>query len=195
MQHGVQAGHAVAAPGDAHSTIPTGVGHAFAYRVAVAGTDQLIGPLAHRFDAGAFSGGDGRQVVIDHVLLQACQHRLVHMTHLLGQSTGGGLVHVPVQHCRQDGRVAEMQIRGEREHRLDLERGHREHPHQMTGRHHPRIHRRAPRTVRIGHTIRVRQTLDHHLMRSRQPLPVRTIAGTPPRIRGLGGTRDRLGST
>ena len=92
VQEGVEGGHAVAAGADAGAAVAAGVFFAGPDRVRIACGDDLVGPVADGFHAGASAGFDGGQVVIDHVLLDLVQQCGVDEFHLPGQGFGCGLL-------------------------------------------------------------------------------------------------------
>ena len=178
-QLGVQRGHAIAALGDAHASVAAGVGFAFADRGPVPAGDDLVDPAADGFAGGSLTGFDRVEIVVDHLLLYPQHELVIHGAHLLGQYFRRGQVHPPVQHGLEDGRVPEMQVRGQRQHRLGDIVGDREHRDQMRARHHVRIDHRMTRTIGILDALRQGQAVEHHLMRRHQPLTHRTIFRLP----------------
>ena len=190
-QLGVQRGHAVAALGEGDASVAAGVGFAFADRGPVPAGDDLVDPGADGFAGGALTGFDRVEIVVDHLLLHPQHELVIHGAHLLGQHFRRGQVHPPVQHGLEDGRVPEMQVRGQRQHRFGDIVGDREHRDQMRARHHVRIDHRMTRTIEILDTFRQRQAVEHHLMRRHQTLTHRTIFRLPRHPRRTRGPRHR----
>ena len=194
VQDGVEAGHAVVAFGDAHALIAHSVFLAGGYGVAVMLSDDAVAAGAHGASGGAFAGVDGLQVGVDDFLLDFVDEGVVDEAHLVGQNFGDGLIHPPVCHRFEDRGVAEVQVRGEVDHRLGLAGGEGVHRDQMRHRHLTRIdHGEArARVGRVRGAVGMVQTLQHQLVRGDVSLRRRTVLCFPARAGGVGERGDRL---